>query len=222
MKKRKHDQAQVLLEAMGNIDDAYLNEALSYVPTKGKKLKILRSPAMRALSTTAALAAVLALVILSPLRGVLNNAFNDDAAEKLPDHAESAPDISPAALDQLLQACTESPSFQAIAADEVPFFDGNVRLTVQRLDSGAIYTSRPLTDQEQSRLRREMELADTEISDEEFDERQYAVWITLGDGTVATPYLTPSPGNLGAAELFRYETERLPSQLFFILLEDLI
>lgn len=220
MKKSKRSQAQTLLDAMGLVDDSYLNEALSYAPAQEKKFNILRSPAMRIIPTVAALAAVLAMVFLGPLRGVLRNTVNDNAEIEQNGEMPTA-DTSPAALNRLLKTCTESPSFQAISADEVPFFDGNVRLTVQRLDSGAIYTSRPLTDQEQSRLRREMELADTEISDEEFDERQYAVWITLGNGQVATPYLAPSSGNLGAADLFQYEAERIPSELFFTLLVDL-
>ncbi len=221
MKKQKLKQAQILLDAMGNIDDVYLNEALSYVPAKEKKFKFLRSPAMRVLPSVAALAAVLALVFLTPLRGIFNNTFNDDAEEALPGAAESAPDTSPAALDHLLQACTESPSFQSISAEDVPFFDGNVRLTVQRLDTGELFASRPLTAQEQERLRLELDAKGAELADGENAERQYAVWITLGDGQVATPYLAPSSGNLGAADLFQYEAERLPSQHFFDLLEDL-
>ena len=59
MKKIKHEKANILLEAMNSIDDAYLNEALSYTPA-GKKAKILRlqGAPVRMISSVAAVAAV--------------------------------------------------------------------------------------------------------------------------------------------------------------------
>ncbi len=220
MKKSKRSQAQTLLDAMGLVDDSYLNEALSYAPAQEKKFNILRSPAMRIIPTVAALAAVLAMVFLGPLRGVLRNTVNDNA--EIEQNGEMpAADTSPAALNRLLKTCTESPSFQTISAEDVPFFDGNVRLTVQQLDTGELFISQPLTETQQQRLWLELQSNGGESPSENDSEKQYAVWITLGNGQVATPYLAPSSGNLGAADLFQYKAERIPSELFFTLLVDL-
>ena len=49
----------------------------------------------------------------------------------------------------------------------------------------------------------------------------FSVWITLGDGQVITPCLTPQAGNIGAAVLFDYQAERIPGSAFFDLLESL-
>ena len=42
----------------------------------------------------------------------------------------------------------------------------------------------------------------------------YRVWIVMGDGSVVTPHLKPSDGNVGSAELFDYNAELIPSQAF--------
>lgn len=223
MKTSKQQKAQALLDAMSAIDDVYLNEALSYLPNQEKKhTPFYKKTYFRVLSATAALAAALALMLTGPLRGFFKHQVNDSAEEVAPNHAESHLDRSVSTLNSLLQNCTESPSFQSISADEINFFDGNVRLTVQRLDTQELYVSAPLTQAQQNRLRSEFSSAGEIISDSELSSGEYAVWITLGDGQVATPCLTPASGNVGAAVLFYYEAERLPSQIFFDLLGDLI
>lgn len=223
MRKNKLQQAQLLLNAMNAIDDIYLDEAISYSPDN-KKAKLLRfqSPRVRALSSVAALAAVLALVVAGPLRGMLKKAENDTAEEGAPPLSEMQPERSVSSLNLLLEACTKSPSFRSVSADEIDFFDGSIRLTVQRLDTKELYLSAPLTQSQQQTL--QQALSDKNAiptTDQELTENGYAVWVTLGNGQVATPYLSPSSGNLGAAVLFRYEAERLPAESFFDLLENL-
>jgi hypothetical protein len=163
------------------------------------------------------LAAVLALVLVGPMRGILKKSETDNVSQEI------APvrDTSAAALNDLLESCTESDVFQSVSAASINYFDGNVRLTVQRLDTQELYLSQPLTKSQQQTLQKALSNNGQPLSDAEATENGYAVWITLGNGQVATPYLTPSSGNLGAANLFHYEAERIPSEAFFDLLEDL-
>lgn len=47
-------------------------------------------------------------------------------------------------------------------------------------------------------------------------------WVNFGDGTVMTPYLTRSGGNIGYGTLFDYEPERALSDNFAAYLKNLI
>ena len=48
------------------------------------------------------------------------------------------------------------------------------------------------------------------------------LWISFGDGTVVTPYLKKSPGNVGYGELFDYEPEVYPEYLCSDMVIDLM
>ena len=223
MKKSKQRQAQILLNAMNQIDDVYLSEALLYTPVpQKKKAAILKVPSVRVLAPVAALAAILAVVMLGPLNGLLRSIGKSDAENTPQIQDESHRDLSYDSFNTLLQACTQSPSFQSISVDDLSFFDGNVRLMVQKTDTQEMFVSRPLTSNEQARLQSEFKAEGERVTSSDTVQTDYAVWVALGDGQVATPYLTSNPGNLGAAELFQYEAERIPSEHFFTLLESLI
>ena len=123
-------------------------------------------------------------------------------------------------LNQLLLACTESDSFTQNTVEEIDFFDGTIRLTVQDRKTGALYVSRPLTSNEQASLSRDL-LAPKERATQEAS-NEYLVWVTLGNGDVLSPYLAHSAGNVGAATLFDYEAEYVPTQEFNDLLGALL
>ena len=220
MKQIKLEKAQILLNAMGEIDDAYLNEALLYSPAaKKSKLLPFASPRVRVISSVAAVAAVAALVLAGPMRGMLKKS-NDRVENEASNATEQSPIPSAATLDALLASCAQSEKFQMVSHGDIDFFDGNVRLAVQRLDTQEIYLSQPLTYAQQASAHQALSYGGQAYS-ETSDDGNYAVWITLGNGLVATPYLTPSAGNVSAAVLFRYEAEQLPTQEFFRLLETL-
>ena len=217
----KREKAQILLNAMSEIDDAYLNEALSYTPA-GKKSKLLRfqGAPVRIVSSVAAAAAVVALILTGPMRGMLKKSESERPENSEAEIGTPARDTSSAALNSLLEACAQSEQFQVVSYDEINFFDGSVRLAVQNLDTQELYLSQPLSAAQQATAQRSLSSTHRTLS-ETFSENRYAVWVTLGNGRVETPCLIPSAGNTGAAELFRYEAERLPSSDFFTLLEAL-
>lgn len=225
MKPNKLHKAEILLDAMSEIDDLYLTEALSRfpIPTASPRKRIRSSPVMRTLPAVAALAAVLALILTGPMRGLFAKKDAENADTSLKNEAPSMTDSdSVSALNSILRSCTESPSFTSVSADNIAFFDGNVRLTVKDRQTGTLYVSRPLTSAEQARLLDEFKRTGERVTVTEETDETHSVWITLGDGQVVTPCLPATAGNIGAGELFDYASERIPTQIFFDLIKALI
>jgi len=218
VKPSKLPQAHLLLDAMNEIDDRYLNEALSFTaPAEKRRRLTLSAPMIRAVSGVAALAAVLSLVILGASRGFLKLDGKKDPAESVADVPPS-----PQALNSLLQGCAESTSFTALSADELSLFDGTVRLLVKAPDSETLYVSRPLNAAEQAQITLEFEQTGESMIASETTDSDWAVWVALGNGQIISPCLSPTPGNVGMGALFDYESERLPTKAFFNLLNTLI
>ena len=224
MKPNQLHKAEILLDAMSEIDDLYLTEALSHFPAVSPSRKrILSSPVMRVLPAIAALAAVLALVFTGSLNRLFAKKDAENADTSLKNEAPPMTEsTSVTTLNSVLQSCTESPSFTSVSADDITFFDGNVRLTVKNRQTKALYVSRPLTSVEQAKLLDEFKRTGERVTDTDETDEIYSVWITLGDGQVLTPCLPATVGNIGAGELFDYASERIPTQTFFDLIKALI
>jgi len=204
-------KADYLLDEIGGIDDRYLTEAMNWQPLRRKK------PFARVLPLVASLAAVL-LLSFTVLLPTLQRSFDKNES---PNVGESLSPSHPSTLDSLLQDCAQSPSFTPCSADALDFFDGNVRLTVCELSTGKLFVSRPLSESEQNALSREFNATGERVTDGATSEESFRVWVLLGDGSVVTPCLSASAGNVGAATLFDYESERIPTKIFNDLLSDL-
>lgn len=212
--KRK---AEYLLDEIGGIDDFYLDESIRYRSgaarnrfgwTHGKSLRVLL------------VAASLVLVLAVGTAAMLTMFRRNNPGDASHDYSSNGGDKSVtelARLDSLLQACTQSEAFRSLNGEEPDYFDGTVRLTVENRETGERYVSRPLTDAEQSALRRDFLSYGTPVPDDA-EQPDYLVWVLLGDGSVVTPCLNPSEGNIGAAVLFDYDPERSPTQYFTDLL----
>ena len=210
MDRSKQKKAEYLLRELGGIDDHYLCEAMEW--QTGGKRAVSRRP-LRVLL----IAATLAMVLVISLVGVVALLRRQGEAPK-PNVPPTLDEVQ--CLNQLLLACTESDSFTQNTVEEIDFFDGTVRLTVQDRKTGALYVSRPLTSNEQASLSRDL-LAPKERATQEAS-NEYLVWVTLGNGDVLSPYLAHSAGNVGAATLFDYEAEYVPTQEFNDLLGALL
>ncbi len=213
MKQNKRKKAELLLDTIGDIDDRFLTEAMAWCSTAAAAQPRRRPIRVLLIAATVAVALMLSLVgavVLFLRRG-----------ETPPPQPDTPPVLDEVqTLNGLLQDCTESTSFVKRTAEEINFFDGTVRLTLQELSTGTLYVSRPLTSSEQSVLVREM-TAQKERATTGAD-ASYLVWITLGNGDVLSPYLAHTAGNVGAANLFAYKAEYIPTQAFNQLLEGLI
>lgn len=207
MKGKDLHRAERLLDAIGDVDDRFLAEAAGY---RSRRASILRFP-MRSVAV-AAVAALLLLAVTSPALQWLKS-----IGEK-----ETPPAVVPVAptLGSLLSDCAESSAFTLSSAEEIDFFDGAVRLTVEDRATGELFVSQPLTKAQQATLSREFSAAGKRVNAAEAPS-EWRVWVLLGDGTVATPCLDPSAGTVGCGVLFDYEDERIPTDRFLNLLEEL-
>ena len=209
-RKDRKARAERLSDAIGGIDDRYLDEAMHWA---GSSLSVRRRPRAHLLLPAAA-----ALVLVLALAGtaVLTMQRKDDTPSNSAP-GQSAGSHGQAALDSLLLSCTGSNAFTPVGVSGPDFFDGTVRLVVENRQTGERFVSRPLTDTEQRLLRAEFAVSGTPVDAGE-PEPDCLVWVLLGDGTVVSPCLNPSAGNVGAAVLFDYSPERLPSDIFTDLL----
>ncbi|MBE6632722.1 MAG: hypothetical protein E7620_00100 [Ruminococcaceae bacterium] len=214
MKRRDQHRADRLLDAIGGINDSFLDEALNYRTARPPIRHTLRN-----WIAVAAVAAILLFAVTGPLSRILKTDTPNAPTQEQPQEGTKLPTSAPT-LSALLEGCAESPSFAKSAADELNFFDGNVRLTVENRSSGELFVSRPLTAAEQSTLAREFRANGKQVAANASPE-EYRVWVMLGDGSVVTPCLNPTVGNVGGAVLFDYESERVPTDLFLDLLSDL-
>lgn len=210
MDRMKQKKAEYLLGELGGIDDRFLCEAMEW-KASGKSTASRRPIRVLLIAATLAMALVISLVgtVAMLLRRGEAPSPNDPPVL---DEVQS--------FNRLLFACTESESFTQNTIEEIDFFDGAVRLTVQDRATGALYVSRPLTSGEQASLSRDLSAQKQRATAEASAE--YLVWITLGNGDVLSPYLAHSAGNVGAATLFDYEAEYVPTQEFNDLLGALL
>ena len=94
-------------------------------------------------------------------------------------------------------------------ASEIDFFNG--AYLIWQSKSGG-YCLKKLPDYSLRRLT--SNIGGMAVGDDEEITLGTKVWISCGDGTVISPYLKASAGNIGYGELFNYEPEIIPSKSF--------
>lgn len=215
MQERKRQKAAQLFLAMGQIDDALLQDAMLYRPRRKPSAL---SRVMLLAATLSACAVVLVAGVIVAMRAT------DDGLPQLPTVNEPTinvpnesldEDQAAFALDRLLTDriynSAGATSFSTVtSADELPFFSGNAHVIWEQ--DGVYYVSRALTKREITALTGE--LGKGERVGEESPALSCRVWILLPDGTVLSPYLEPSSGNTANGTLFDYQAELIPSDAF--------
>ena len=202
-------KAELLYEAIGEIDDRYIAEA-------GRPFRKKRSASV---FTRIAIAAALVLVIvlsgiaffasvrsLAPScdkEGEGSYGMNDSAAETSAPDKDSYSDIK-------LIGC--------VSEEEIDFF-GSTALVIIRRKGEQDFT---VIEVSKSRLNGLAEsIGENELDGAGADSEIY-VWLCEGDGTVFSPYLRRSPGNVGYGSLFEYSPEISPSEQFLNYLNGII
>ena len=217
-RKDTNRRAEYLMDEIGGIDESYLDEAIRY---RGSTVReplrtTTRRKPIRVLLAAASLVLVLAVGTVAVLTMLRRD--EPDNGDFYTADGESKYLTELNRLDSLLQDCTQGDAFRPLAAGAEPdYFDGSVRLTVENRQTGERFVSRPLTDSEQRQVQAEFAASGTPVPTGT-QTPDYLVWVLLGDGSVVTPCLNPSAGNVGAAVLFDYDPERLPSDIFTKLL----
>ena len=205
MKHSKQEKIEYLFDEIGRINDSLIHEAMVYrrVP---KKLPI------KAISVAASLL-VACLVLFHAGSGILSKFSRDEGTV---DEALRA-----ASLEQLLTEQTDLLDCRLLSAEgELAFFDGNAYLVWQETNGNRLYVSRPLASYELEKLKKTA-MQGTPVG-EESPVSDCRVWILCGDGSVFSPYLRSSAGNIGVGELFDYNAEVIPSSDFTTYVSDIL
>ena len=210
MNQKKIKKAAFLLGEIGNVSDAYLQEALSY-----KKERFYTRP------WVAAVACILAVVLIgggllnSPLMENIFGGLNKAESPK----QEQSTGQTLATLDVFLDANRKTINCTALSADEVNYF-GSTYLILQYEGDQTLYRSRNLTAREVERINNL--LGKGESVGASSPDLLCRVWLVCEDGTVLSPYLKNTDGNRGHAVLFDYEAEILPSSDLISCISDIL
>ncbi len=218
MKSRSSQRfAAYLLDELGQIEDRYLAEAQT--PYQAKR----GAPAFRrVLIVSLSLALMLTVVLSALLIGSLRGAKGEDDAfdAEAPKQTEQALDrFSGATATTLssrlgdLRASTES---LKISEEEPKLFDGQAKVIWKYGDEDT-YRVRTLTAAEYRQLTQALGSAESKIDAAE-EQSLAGIWLAAGDGTVVSPQLEQTPGNVGYGALFAYAPEIEPPTAFTELL----
>ncbi len=209
MNIHRRSKAAYLFSEMGGIDDFLLQEAMYYRPARKRPSPIWVAAACLCLCVCLAFGGVAISKLVSPPR-----APQSPSEAEQPSNAEqpitSLDGILLNARDQARQTVTDPNSIDLYAAPV---------LVWQETGDDVLYISRPLSEREVTRLRTGMGVGkDIEASPVRPSCR---VWLVLGNGTVETPYLRSSAGNIGI-DLFDYDAEIVPDQSVVSALSEIL
>ena len=206
----RKDKVSFLMDEIGNVDEKYLDEALSYsgeIRKETKKRNLFRLPPAAIISVSAAcltiaFAVLLGLVLVRlPIFRSVTSQGSEDPSAVLP--AETG--------DRLSRVLKEVKTAERTDAVETEDFFGEPRLVWQTAEGS--YGVLRLSSSQSTTLKRlmaESEKDPVRVAPEETQDGRCQVWLLNGDGTVVTPYLPLSEGNAGCSSLFNYDPEILP------------
>lgn len=209
MKWTKKEKAEFLFEEIGSVDDRLLAEAMSY---RAERYRWVRPLSAVAAILVAALIGSSALFggFRSLLQGVGGNQAEDGVNEAVNNRLDT--------FFQDLRTNT-SDSLALFSTPSVSFFD-DAHLVWQYENDPLYYRSRALEATEVEKLLSLIEKGDPVGADA--PALTCRVWLVTGDGDVYSPYLPTTPGNRGAALLFDYEAELLPSEALLSCISDIL
>ena len=211
-------KAEYLFSEMGGIDERMLQEAMTYRNRASIAPKLILIAACLALVSALCLGSV--VVASRAIKGILP--LIDRVQSELPDASRPSGDATgtPGTLDEMLVLSRDTARYTTVDMESLDFYDGAARIIWQYGDEDKVCVSRALTAYELSNLRREVQKG--ESVGESSPALTCRVWISLGDGTVVSPYLKLTDGNVGVAELFDYDAELIPTEAFNSQISDIL
>lgn len=195
----KDQKTDFLFSSIGEIDDALIEEAMTYKRVRKKSFNF------------AALAACLALVTVIAIAAPLINRLGNLGGSQAPEEQAAS------ALDVLFLECKGGEYKKYESFDELSYV-GTATLVWHYKDSGEIYAVK-LTDLQLKYL--QSKLGKGESVGEESPRLECLVWILDGKGNVVTPYLKNDSGNVGCA-VFDFEAEIIPNEEFVKCISDIM
>ena len=215
----KRRKAAYLLDEIGGVSDFYLQEARNYRPTPKKH--IFRNFILVA-ATLSLVFSILFIMLLPALRAIVaSNVDHEVPPETREEDSRSNADSTVTdSGDPMAVAIRMAPetSYRALSSPEAAQLLLGERHILWEA-GGTVYVSRTLSENEIKRVTDR--IGEGRQVGETSPDQNYRVWITLGDGRVISPYLNPSPGNVGI-DLFDYEVEYIPSNSFASVVSDIL
>lgn len=210
----KEQKTEYLFSAIGEIDDRFLEEAVSYRrPVRRKKYWI--GVLAACLAVVLALSSMLSLAVAAPV-GIFLFAVWNSSTPSEPQSPENYPEEHYASLDELMEA-QKSDSLVYLSADELSYFDG--ASIIWQYEDEDEYCVAPITDYELAKIKARMGSGrDVGASS---PENACRVWICDGKGNVRSPYLKNGAGNQDV-EVFDYEAEIVPDGDFVECISDIL
>ena len=227
MRDQKYNKdSELLLEAIGEIDDRFIFEAESY--ERKKSSLPLRKLIIAAVALSLVFTFTLSLgigLMLGSNRDKVDNDFNNAPNE---DQNGADGNIKPGVqpivtLSDTLHSVKFSSEDFSTEFERDMLFDGKAKLIWKYSDeeSYRVCTISSNSDAKQLRTQLESKSGFKNVSEPAKDSID-GFWVCFGDGLVYTPYLRSSDGNVGYGELFDYEQELEPSKSFATFIREII
>lgn len=211
MNDSKKRSAEILFDAIGNIDDRFIYEAQNPFSVCAKRKK--RSIKLAVAAISFAVITLIALTSITVFQ-IADSFFSDGGA--------NIPEADTTTLEGALIEATDNPRIQAVDGESIDFFDREAKL-IWRFDGNDEYYVIPISSQSTlSQIKTQLKAEKNELSPTSAEEITCDVWISYGDGTVISPYLHSNAGNVGMAELFEYSPEVEPSSELTEIVNELI
>lgn len=235
MRDQKYNKdSELLLEAIGEIDDRFIFEAESY--ERRKSSLPLRKLIIAAVALSLVFTFTLSLgigLMLGSNRDKVDNDFNnapnedqDGADDGFNNAGANDENIKPqpiTTLEDTLESVRYSSEELKSPFERDMLFDGSTKLIWKYSDEEnyRVCTISSASDTKSIRRALEHKKDFSEVSEPAVDSID-GFWICFGDGLVYTPYLKSSDGNVGYGELFDYEQELEPSKSFATFISEII
>lgn len=205
MRYRNQEKTKRLFRAIGEIDDWLIHEAEVWQPQRTAFPRML----MIAACLTLALSLSVGAFLIS-----MRNVKQD--AENVPNQS----DAITSSLDTVLLEHRDTATYTTVSsAEELDFFSGAPCVVWQYKDSTELCVSRALSSGELQKLTTEIDRG-TSVG-VTAPSLTCQVWLLPGDGTVISPYLKSSSGNIGT-ELFDYNAELIPTERFASCISEIL
>ena len=210
MRHTKEEKIAYLFDEIGSISDVLITEAAYYRPKKR------RVPVLKYVGMAACL--LLCCVLLFRVGGLVGDFFSIfDKSTESPEDTQTVD-----SLDALLTQHEGDLQYTTLGSvGELDLFGGQAYLVWQEEGSDELCVSRPLQTYEVKNLKTRISSGQSVGADPQ-SSPTCRVWIVCGDGTVITPYLKLSDGNIGVGELFDYDPELNPSSSFISYVSDIL
>jgi hypothetical protein len=235
MRDQKYNKdSELLLEAIGEIDDRFIFEAESYERKKSSLplRKLIIAAVALSLVFTFTLSLGIGLMLGSNRDKVDNdsvgapNEDQDGADDGFNNAGANDENIKPqpiTTLEDTLESVRYSSEELKSPFERDMLFDGSTKLIWKYSDEESYRVCTISSNYDAKQLRKQLEDKNgfKDVSESAADSID-GFWICFGDGLVYTPYLRSSDGNVGYGEIFDYEQELEPSKSFATLICEII